>query len=310
MSADTIVVAALTYRRPESLRTLLDAFRALERPAASMRFLVVDNDPTASAKPVVDAWRATAPDIALDYVVEPVAGIPAARNRAIDAAVATGATLLCFTDDDARPETGWVRELFACHRAMASVLTFGPQRLEPVGVDGAWRRFLARSLVARARFMERYAARRARAGQVVLGATHNVMCELSWITRNGIRFDPSRTEGGGSDTAFREAVRAAGGRLGWCERAVVIERLPRERIGVRYQFRRARAHGITSAQVTRNTHRRPLHNATGRVAAGAMLMCVPVLGRASFTLGLHLLGMGVGMLDARRGIRSGLYERG
>lgn len=304
-----ICVAALTYRRPDSLRELLDAFRALERPAAAHRFLIVDNDPAGSAKAVVDAFAAQAPEMDLAYVVEPTPGIPAARNRALDAAIAGGATLLCFTDDDARPTTTWLRALSMCQRAAGSVLTFGPQRIEVAPVEGAWRRFLARSLVARARFMERYAARHARAGDVVLGATHNVMCDLGWIARHGIRFDSARTSGGGSDTAFREAVRAAGGRLAWCEDAVVVERLPRERIGLRYQFRRARAHGITSEQVTRRTHRRPLQNAVGRMTAGALLVVVPVLGLASFTLGIHLLGMGIGMLQARGGGRSDLYAR-
>lgn len=311
MTADAdggIVVAALTYRRPDTLRRLLDALAALELPAADVRFVIVDNDAAASARATVDACT---PRFAgrLHYVVEPRPGIPAARNRALHEAAAGGAAVLCFTDDDAYPQPSWLRELLACRAATGAVLVLGPVRLvAPRGLRG-WRRVFAASLVARARFIARYAATQARRGRIVTSATSNWLGDVRWIEAHGLRFDEARAAGGGEDTAFFDAVGALGGRRAWCEHAVVNEGLPPDRVSVAYQYRRARANGINSAQLGRSARLLVLRHPIGRMVAGLALMALPVLGIASFALGLHAFGSGVGMRRAARGARSDLYSR-
>lgn len=52
-SHQTVVVAALTYKRPEMLARLLESLLTLEHPAGwDVRFLIVDNDPEASARSI------------------------------------------------------------------------------------------------------------------------------------------------------------------------------------------------------------------------------------------------------------------
>lgn len=309
MNADVIYVAALTYQRPQLLRQLLEAFLELDLPQTGIRFLVIDNDPAAGARATVAPFKPRFVEAALDYVVEPEAGIPAARNRALDEAIAGGGTLLCFTDDDARPDREWLSALVSCQRENRAAMTFGPVRyVSRAPVSGWWRKCLAASITARGRFMERYAAREAGRGRVI-GGSGNSMIDLDWAGRHEIRFDTTMRESGGEDTAFREAVHASGGRLAWCERAIVYESLHPERISLRYQFWRARAHGMTFERYTRHRHKRVPGNPVGRMFAGIGLMIVPMLGAASFMLGLHLFGMGIGMLQARHGRQSGLYAR-
>lgn len=306
---EVLYVAALTYRRPATLRRLLEALLELELPEADVRFLIVDNDPAASARPLVESLVPRFTGGRLEYVAEAEPGIPAARNRALREAIAGGGAALCFTDDDAFPEPGWLSHLDRCRRATGAALVFGPVRLVPPRVAGVARRLLARSIVARARFIERYATRQARHGRIVTSATSNWMGDLAWIEQRNLYFDERRSAGGGEDTAFCDEVAAHGGHLAWCERAVVHEHLPPERVSVRYQFRRSRANGINSLHLARRPRLVILRHPFGRIIAGLGLMVVPVLGIASFALGLHMLGMGVGMLQARRGAQSDLYSR-
>lgn len=304
-----IQVTALTYRRPGTLARLLEAFRTLELPDTPVRFLIVDNDPAASARATVEAAMTGFVGRRLDYVVETEAGIPAGRNRALQEAADADAELLCFVDDDAYPASSWLRELLACRRSSGATLLFGPVRYaSPAGLSVA-RRLFAASLVARGRFIERYSTARARRGQIVTSGTGNWMGDVRWITRHGLRFDPARTAGGGEDAAFRERARALGAALAWCPNAIVHEPLPRGRVSVRYQFRRAVAHGRIAAQLPRRPRLVILRHPAGRIVAGIALMLVPVLGLASFSLGLHMVGMGIGASRAEDGDASGPYAR-
>ena len=308
-----IYVAALTFKRPEFLRELLESFADLDVPsvdAIDVRFLIVDNDPEGSARSVVESYMATMGERHLQYVVEPEPGIPAARNRALDAAMDHGAQLLCFTDDDVRPVRTWLTELLDCHALTQAALVFGPVRFRlRCDVQKWWPQMIASSIIARGKYVERYAAREACRGRVNTGATSNCLIDLLWTHDHRVRFNHEMWESGGSDTLFRETVRRQGGRIAWCERAVVYEQLPADRLTLPYQYRRARSHGMTFELVGRRSHALILRHPVSRMMAGIALMVLPVLGRASFILGLQLLGMGVGIFQARRGLRSTLYSR-
>lgn len=92
-----VTVVVCTRDRPELLDGCLDALRAQrEAPAA---ILVVDNAPRD------DRTREVAHAHGVDYVVEARPGLDHARNRGLATAVTS---IVAFTDDDARPEPGWV----------------------------------------------------------------------------------------------------------------------------------------------------------------------------------------------------------
>ena len=81
--APTVVVAVLTYRRPDDLAAALPALVEQARAYGDRAsVLAVDNDPDGGAAEAV-----AAADAGVRYVHEPTPGIAAARNAALDAAV-------------------------------------------------------------------------------------------------------------------------------------------------------------------------------------------------------------------------------
>lgn len=306
----TVLVAALTYRRPEMLSQLLASLLAIERPEGwDVRFLIVDNDPQGSAKPVVERFFVRF-EGRLTYLVEPEPGIPYARNRALDEAASVGARFLCFLDDDEYPDRSWLTALIAHQRGTGVVLIGGPVRLLPPDFPTtAWQSFLARSLIARSRFMERHSAKRARQGTIMVVATNNWMGDICWIRARKLRFDTRMQFSGGTDTAFFIGTRSCGGVASWCETAIVYEHLAKERLSVRYQFRRSKDQGTVLARLQPDSPVRMCVRQSLRMIAGAGLLLIPAFGTASFTLGIHMIAAAVGRFSSLFGAQSRLYAR-
>ncbi|RIJ48995.1 glycosyltransferase family 2 protein, partial [Clavibacter phaseoli] len=144
--ASSLVVAILTYRRPEDIRAVLplvaaqaaELREAAEADAAlprAVRIVVVDNDPAGGAGAAVEDAAADSP-VPIAYVHEPTPGISAARNRALDAA--GDDDLLVFLDDDERPDPGWLAALVRARQATGSAGVAGPVRSEYEVEPDAW----------------------------------------------------------------------------------------------------------------------------------------------------------------------------
>jgi succinoglycan biosynthesis protein ExoM len=145
----SVVVAVLTYKRPDTLGKLLAEYEAMARRAnARISLLVVDNDESGSAAQVVDTWRSRAGDIS--YVIEKRRGIPVARNRAIDEALAQKADALCFIDDDEYPDKQWIVNLVDCWQTTGAQLIGGPVVVAPAPEGAtAWQKMVNASLASR-----------------------------------------------------------------------------------------------------------------------------------------------------------------
>ena len=309
-----LVVAVLTFRRPDTLAALLAAFAEMDRPVAvTTTLLIIDNDREASARQLVEAWRGRIGNLA--YVVEPRAGIPAARNRALDEALDLGADALCFLDDDEYPDRRWLVELAACWRTSGAHLVGGPVRVAaPPAAATAWQRLINSSLTVRARRKECAAARAAARGSCCTIVTNNFLCDLGWTHRLGLRFDETLQVSGGSDTDFFRRALAAGGRCAWCTTAIVHETVVTERLSLRYQFRRGAFQSITHFHMKRRAPTpalvaRTLATAVVRATLAAVLLVAPVFGRGSMVMAVRSLGWSVGRVRALWGARSTLYGR-
>jgi cellulose synthase/poly-beta-1,6-N-acetylglucosamine synthase-like glycosyltransferase len=96
----TFTVAICTRDRPRDLEQCLAAVRRLEYPAFEV--LVVDNSPgDKQSRELAERFDAR-------YVVEPVAGLSRARNRA---ARESRSDLIAYLDDDATPDRNWLSAL-------------------------------------------------------------------------------------------------------------------------------------------------------------------------------------------------------
>ena len=218
-----LVVAVLTYKRPDDLPELLPMLVQQARNADDDAWvLVVDNDAEGSASKVVAQVRASLPveqRDALHDVVEPEVGIAAARNRALDEAA--GAHLLAFIDDDERPEEGWLATLLACHAEHDAAGVAGAVVPDVGRIDDPWIRdgeFFVRK-------------RHATGAALEAASTANLLLDLRRIEElGGIRFDPEFSLTGGSDTMFTRELVQRGGRLVWCDEAVVVDHIRTARL--------------------------------------------------------------------------------
>ncbi|HET7715355.1 MAG TPA: glycosyltransferase family A protein [Bauldia sp.] len=314
-AAPHIVVAVPTCRRPRMLGQLLDSFATLASPPATrVSFLVVDNAPDAPAREVVDDVRRRT-GIDISYVVEHEPGIPFARNRALDEAVAAGADFLAFVDDDEYVDREWLIRLFAHQQRERSHLVGGPVRLAPHEPRGFLDRLIERGVRRRYERKEEKNARRRQAGEddTVTIITNNWLADLDWMRRAGLRFDISLRYSGGSDTALYHKAKSLGASTSWCPDAVVYERIPPERMSLAYQFRRARDQAATSFWRKGVEERRsvPVNIATagGKVIAGGVLVLLsPLTAGRTLVDGVRLVGYGIGYANAMAGRRSRHYE--
>lgn len=247
--AERLVVAVLTYRRPERVAALVpvlveqaaDLARRVEGVAVSV--LVVDNDPggTGAAAVATTAERTAAdPACPVTVVVEQEPGISAARNRALRASA--DQDVLVFVDDDEVPRAGWLGALHATYRATGADAVAGPVvsrfAVEPepwVVAGGFYDRAHRRGLLTGTR--------------IPSAATNNLLLDLRTVRRAGLAFDPAFGMSGGEDTHFTGALTAGGGRIVWCAEAVVSDVVPADRLSRRYLLARSAALANASARV-------------------------------------------------------------
>jgi glycosyltransferase involved in cell wall biosynthesis len=222
-----IAVCIITYRRPLGLERLLTSLARQTGPSGTeIAIVVVDNDPERSAAAAVES--ALASGLAIDYDHEPTPGIPRARNRSVERALARGVTRLCFVDDDEIVDPEWIASLLS-HAATtdAAVVTGPVLSVLPPEVP----KWLVHSrLFSRRRFPTGTRVDRA--------ATNNVMVHRRVFDTLPSWFDESAPLSGGTDSDFFERVHRAGFAIEWCDQAVVREEVPLERCNLRWIGRR------------------------------------------------------------------------
>lgn len=309
---DSILVAVLTFRRPCELEAFLEGYAAIASPPdADVALLVVDNDARGSGRATVDAYRDRIRN--LQYVIEPRVGIPVARNRALDEALASGADALCFIDDDEVPEPDWLVNLVGAWRRSGADLVGGPVGVSPVPPTATpWQRFINASLVSRSRRKYAGTAKAAASDGHYTIVTNNWLCDLRWLASSGLRFDERLLLTGGSDTAFCRTATAAGCRRAWAADAIVHETIPPDRLTLGYQFWRGASQSITHFRMKHDRVTPALAVTTAvmslvRAVAGFALLVVPVFGIGSLAIAVRSLGWAVGRIQALRGAESTLY---
>lgn len=244
LEAGGTVIAVLTYRRPEDFALALPRLGAQAlagggrspdgRPAT---VLVVDNDPAASARPIVEQLAGTLPPGLVRYVHEPKPGIAAARNRALAEAAASG--LLVFIDDDEIPSARWLEQLVSLQRSTGAAAVVGAVVSEYEHEPDPW--------VEAGGFFRR--RRLATGSRLDVAATNNLLLDLRQIRALGLRFDERFGLSGGSDTLFTRQLVQRGGTMLWCDEAVVVDRVPAARLTRGWVLRRALRSGNSAARV-------------------------------------------------------------
>jgi succinoglycan biosynthesis protein ExoM len=224
-----VAVCLATFKRPAELARILPVL-VQQRGELSPRpsIIVVDNDPGAGAREqVAEAIEAFAVgssdrpggDSGITYVHEPTPGIAAARNAAVDAALADGMDAVIFVDDDEVPLPGWLSTLVGAWREWGCAGVAGPVIAVLEGAPDPW--------IDASGVFERVTRP---SGSLIPGAaTNNLLLDLHVLERHGLRFDPGYGLSGGSDTRLTHQLVGRGLVLKWCDEAEVLDYIPPSR---------------------------------------------------------------------------------
>jgi len=306
---EKITVAVATYRRPDDLVAVLPMLLEHAREVAAggrvVEVLVVDNDPDGGGRAVADSFVRDG----VRYVLETEPGIASARNRALDEAVASD--VLVFIDDDERPHEGWLVRLLDTWQSSGADAVAGAVVSAFEGELDAW--------VESGDFFRR---RRLRTGsEITVAATNNLLLDLRVVRRLGLRFDVAFGLTGGSDTLFTRQLTARGGRMVWCDEAVVTDWVPASRMTRDWVLRRAFRSGNSASRVdltladSRASRARvrldALRRGTPRLAGGAGQWAIGRLVRSDrlASRGLRTAARGAGMLAGAFGLAYAEYRR-
>lgn len=213
-------VAICTAKRPAMLAAALESIVNLAVPDhGTLSVVVVENDLKPSSHDVIEGIRATT-SVPIKHVLEPRIGIPYARNRSLEAALAENADWIAMLDDDETAPPNWLTLLFdACTSFNADVAT-GSVRQVPDITPPHWWKPLS-GLGKPTGFLRRDAY------------TNNVMFHSKLIAASGfgLRFDNHLTFGADDVDFFRRA-HAKGARIVTVAEAVVVEKVPASRLSL------------------------------------------------------------------------------
>nr|WP_315502295.1 glycosyltransferase [Actinomyces oris] len=284
-----LTIAMLTYRRNDYLAQVIPELLVQADDVCDAQttasVLIVDNDPQAGARAVVEAARAALggeqPEVAessggsgqavlsepsgsadsdaaarlrLVYVHEPEPGIVAGRNRALSQA--HGSDALIFIDDDEIPSPGWLKALVSTWRAQGCAAVTGPTPPTFEVAPSAW-------VVASGAFDSWEAADGA---QVRSADTGNLLLDLAVVEGLGLRFDPRYGLTGGEDSLFTRQLTRAGGVIRFAAGAVVTKRVPAARARRTWVLERSLRSGSSWARVRIDTVGPADGGASGRLA--------------------------------------------
>lgn len=239
----TVSVIVPTMRRPESLERALCSLFVQTAPMASI--VVVDNDPSATAKDTVARLSADSP-CPLIYRHEPRPGVATARNAGL---AQTDAPLIAFLDDDEAASPGWLAALLTALDQTKTDVVFGPIAGR-VPENTGWATPYLEAFFGRA------------------GPSTTQRIDKPWGCGNSLMvrakalpgaapFDASADQSGGEDDALFAALEARGGSFGWAADAWVEEFAPPHRATMRYALSRAFAYGQGPSQTAAKTNNWP-----------------------------------------------------
>jgi GT2 family glycosyltransferase len=290
-----VTIAVITRDRPRQLDALLVRLAALYGDQSGVGLVVVDNDPGASAKPVVECRRdAFAGHVRYD--VEPHPGYSTARNHAVRL---VETDFFAFIDDDEIPDAGWLEALLRVQESYAADVVAGPVWVS-LPEDAA-------AVITRSGVFEAHIGPR----QKVTGermdwcATGNTLVRRAIFEKVGgfdVRFDRA----GGEDCHFFLRATLEGFTIVWCPGAVTREEAPPERLRPEWHISRARHVGRIQTMLDVEL-RWSARNVVARVAkfgyqvARGTSLIVVGAARGDAAMGLRgrcALALALGMADA------------
>ncbi|MBB1379349.1 glycosyltransferase family 2 protein [Pseudoalteromonas sp. SR43-2] len=235
---DKIIVTTLTTgARNNTFNECLASLQALTNiNGYQIEILVVENNqqPDDQVKKIISNYDNS--DKRVNHLLEPVQGIPSARNAALKYAKQRGYTYLAFIDDDAFASPSWIETLVNANKY--SNVASGPQlAIFPEGTS----LFYCNATV----YQERKLADGA---EIKWSATNNVLIDVNFMNINNLSFNPKLINGGEDKELFLR-VNKLGGKIIWSESSVVSEYIASSRLSVAWAMRRTFRIGATGFMI-------------------------------------------------------------
>lgn len=238
----SLTVAVLTYRRPDMLDACLAALVEQISDTKNVEVLVVDNDPSASAGPIVERFARWS----VRYTVEPRPGVSYARNRAVSE---SNGAYLAFIDDDETVLPGWLKAVER-HISAGVAASFGKviaDLSEPVDPDlrGVCTSIYSRDL-GRAQDAD------VTASWIHLGTGNSLFLKKACFETE-CPFSSRFAATGGEDVFLLQGLVAKGVCLMWNPSAGVREHVPAERTSLTALTKRRLRQGQQRVTLMRST---------------------------------------------------------
>ncbi len=243
-SAPRISVCVSTYQRPVQLARLIDALARQEKPPDILELVVVDNDPSGSARAVV---KAAGTRLHIRYDIQPQKNIALTRNLSVRLAIGDW---VAFLDDDELPSKDWLRRMFETVIRSGADGVLGPV-VSVLPADAPdWIR--AGDFFGRGRF----------ATGVIVPRTEyrigNALLRAESLRQIAGPFDSEYGLSGGEDGRLLNLLANRGARLVWCDEATVTEPVEPSRLTRRWLLMRAYRGGQNVTRHTRSGAYGPL----------------------------------------------------
>ena len=254
-----IAVCICTYKRPDYLKRLLDELAGQETGGLfTYSIVVVDNDRSESARPVVSGFAASSP-IHIKYCVEPRQNIALARNKAIESAQGD---YLAFIDDDEFPTTYWLKTLYKMCAQNGVDGVLGPVKPHFDVKPPNW--------VVQGKFYDRPSYPTGLVIDWTKGRTGNVLFRKEVFDLDEPPFRPQFLTG--EDQDFFRRMIEKGRAFVWCDEAVAYEVVPPIRWNISFMLRRALLRGKASLEHPTSGARKVV---TSIVAVGVYAVALP-----------------------------------
>ena len=236
MAGDVAIIIP-TLRRPDGLRyALRSVFGQQAVQDRLAQIVVVDNDPTGSARDLVEGLQAET-HWPLTYVHASVPGVATARNAGL---AATEAPLIAFLDDDEVASPGWLAALLEGQTQTDADVVFGPITGRAPSAEPRLQPYLEQ-------FFGRHGPAKTQVIDQPWGCGNSLMVRATALP-GPAPFNVASDQAGGEDDALFAALSARGGRFGWAADAWVEEFAPPHRATLRYALARAFAYGQGPSQ--------------------------------------------------------------
>jgi GT2 family glycosyltransferase len=238
-----VAVCISTFHRPDGLREVLGSIGEQVFPGEppDVSVVVVNNDPEDREPAAICEEMGPSlrwPVVCLD---EAERGLAAPRNRALEHAIPDH-ELVAFVDDDARADAGWLHALMTVRKTCDADVVTGPTVPEYEHPPEPW--------LERGGFFAR--VHRRTGERLDRAFTHNVLIRTEILRTTGVRFDLRFGPIGGEDTHFFRRLHRASATIVWADDAVVVDRVPAERMTPSWLVRRHWRAGMTTVAIERD----------------------------------------------------------